>query len=201
LQAVVGDRNPETLPTPPSDRAAVEALWQTFRQVASPQAQRLLMVLASAPVLTLPVMALLKEAKVPESTTPLPIAEILVSSLVRRKPGQEGINDPDQLQFELLPAMADLLVERLSPGDRLDVIRAVTAVVEKRWNRLGLGPSFEALLCDPSVVPPEGLEGAVQFASVLAGLLETLPGEKARQFAQRLRQGVGLEPADPWPKD
>ena len=201
LQAVVGDRNPETQPTPPSDLEAVEALWQTFRQVASPQAQRLLMVLASAPVLTLPVMALLKEAKVPESTTPLPIAEILVSSLVRRKPGQEGVSDPDQLQFELLPAMADLLVERLSPGDRLDVIRAVTAVVEKRWNRLELGTSFEALLCDPSVVPPEGLEGAVQFASVLAGLLDTLPGEKARQFTQRLRQGVGLEPADPWPKD
>ena len=201
LQAVVRDRNPETQPTLPSNLAAVEALWQTFRQVASPQAQRLLMVLASAPVLTLPVMALLKEAKVPESTTPLPIAEILVSSLVWRKPGQEGINDPDQLQFELLPAMADLLVERLSPGDRLDVIRAVTAVVEKRWNRLELGPSFEALLCDPSVVPPEGLEGAVQFASVLAGLLDTLPGEKARQFTQRLRQGVGLEPADPWPKD
>jgi formylglycine-generating enzyme required for sulfatase activity len=81
------------------------------------------------------------------------------------------------------------------------VICAVTAVVEKRWNRLELGPSFEALLCDPSVVPPEGLEGAVQFASVLAGLLDTLPGEKARQFTQRLRQGVGLEPADPWPKD
>ena|GEM_PF-1145816 len=201
LEAVVGDGTPEAPPPPPSDRAAVEALWQTFRQVASPQAQRLLMVLASAPMLTLPVMALLKEAKVPESTTPLPIAEILVSSLVRRKPGQEGISDADQLQFELLPAMADLLLERLSPGDRLDVIRAVTAVVEKRWNRLALGPSFEALLCDPNVVPPAGLEGAVQFASVLAGLLETLPGEKARQFTQRLRQGVGLEPADPWPKD
>ena len=201
LEAVVGDGIPEATPPPPSDRAAVEALWQTFRQVASPQAQRLLMVLASAPVLTLPVMALLKEAKVPESTTPLPIAEILVSSLVRRKPGQEGISDPDQLEFELLPAMADLLLERLSPGDRLDVIRAVTAVVEKRWNRLTRGPSFEALLCDPNVVPPAGLEGAVQFASVLAGLLDTLPGEKARQFTQRLRQGVGLEPADPWPKD
>ena len=41
----------------------------------------------------------------------------------------------------------------------------------------------------------------MQFASVLAGLLDTLPGEKARQFTQRLRQGVGLEPVDPWPKD
>ena len=200
LNAFLGDRKLDEQQTLSNDSSAMEQLWQAFRQVASPQAQRLLMVMAAAPVLTLPVMALLKEAKIPESTTPLPIAEILVSSLVLRKPGQEGISDPDQLQFELQPQMAELLVGRLSVGDRLDVLHSVTALVEKRWNRLDTGTSFEAVLCDPSVAPPVGMEGVVQFASVTARLLETLPGEQARRFAERLRRGAGLASPEPWPK-
>ena len=201
LRVLLGDRNVLGEPDAPADRAAAEALWQDFRQVASPQAQRLLMVMAAAPVLTLPVMGLLKEAKVPESTTPLPISEVLVSSLVRRRDGQEGVSDPDRLQFELLPELAELLLERLSPGDRMDVIRAVSEVVERRWNQLGVGPSFEAALCDPSVPLPEGMKGIVHFASVTARLLETLPGESYRRFAERLRQGVELEPAEVWAKE
>jgi formylglycine-generating enzyme required for sulfatase activity len=200
LNAFLGDRKLDEQQTLSNDSSAMEQLWQAFRQVASPQAQRLLMVMAAAPVLTLPVMALLKEAKIPESTTPLPIAEILVSSLVLRKPGQEGISDPDQLQFELQPQMAELLVGRLSVGDRLDVLHSVTALVEKRWNRLDTGTSFEAVLCDPSVAPPVGMEGVVQFASVTARLLETLPGEQARRFAERLRRGAGLASPETWPK-
>jgi formylglycine-generating enzyme required for sulfatase activity len=39
----------------------------------------------------------------------------------------------------------------------------------------------------------------VQFASVTARLLETLPGEEAKAFAERIRRGSGLPPGSPWP--
>jgi len=39
----------------------------------------------------------------------------------------------------------------------------------------------------------------VQFASVTARLLDSLPGEEARAFAERIRQGSGLPPGSPWP--
>ena len=213
LEHLLGDRDlsaPSPTPAPLTAREAEER-WLAFQSVGSPQAQQLLLVMANAPLLTLPVIDLLKAAKLPETTDSLPIAEVLISGLVARKQRQQSGEDvsgraakalaPEQIQFELQPAVADLLRDRLPPADRLDVIRRVSALVERRWNRsrkLGQ-PSFEAVLCDPSVAVPEGLEGVVQFASVTARLLDTLPGEKARAFAERIRRGSGLAPASPWP--
>jgi formylglycine-generating enzyme required for sulfatase activity len=39
----------------------------------------------------------------------------------------------------------------------------------------------------------------VQFASVTARLLDSLPGEEARAFAERIRKGSGLPPGSLWP--
>ena len=175
-------------------------LWSAFCRSATPQAQRLLMVMATAPVLTLPVIGLLHEAKVHGSTSPLPIAEVLVSHLVRCLPDQDDVVDPSELQFALVPELAELLLSRLAAVDRLDVIRTVSALVERRWNGSIAEPSFQAALLDPTLLPEERLrEGVVQFASVTARLLDTLPGEKARAFAERIRRGSGLAPASPWP--
>jgi formylglycine-generating enzyme required for sulfatase activity len=181
--------------------ATPEQRWANFRASATPQAQRLLMVMATAPVLTLPVIGLLKEAKVHGSSSPLPMAEVLMSGIVRRLPSQEDVTDPDLLQFDLVPEVADLLLERLTVADRLDVIRMVSALVERRWNSEIGEPSFAAVLLDPSVAPPDGAlaRGLGHFASLTARLLDTLPGEEARAFAERLRSGSGLAPRPRWP--
>jgi formylglycine-generating enzyme required for sulfatase activity len=179
-----------------------EEQWASFCASATPQAQRLLMVMATAPVLTLPVIALLKEAKVHGATgSPLPIAEVLMSGLVRRLPEQEQITDPNLVQFQLVPEVAELLLERLSDADRLDVIRTVSALVERRWDSQIGEPSFAAVLLDPAVThPDEGLGlGVGAFAALTARLLDTLPGEEARAFAERIRQGTGLAPRPIWP--
>ncbi|MFM7464181.1 MAG: SAV_2336 N-terminal domain-related protein, partial [Cyanobium sp.] len=111
---------------------SVADLWAAFCRGASPQAQRLLMVMATAPVLTLPVIGLLHEAKVHGSKSPLPIAEVLASPLVLPMANQEEVDEPNQLQFTLVPGLAELLIDRLSAADRLDVIRTVGALVERR---------------------------------------------------------------------
>jgi hypothetical protein len=175
--------------------------WDSFCANATPQAQRLLMVMATAPVLTLPVIGLLKEAKVHGSSTPLPIAVVLMSGMLQRLPDQAAVADPNHIQFALVPELADLLVARLTTADRLDVIRTVSALVERRWNAQIGEPSFSAVLLDPTVEAPEATlgRGLAHFAAITARLLETMPGDAARAFAERIRRGSGLPPGSPWP--
>ena len=190
-------------PSPAAVRELALRRWQEFQADASAQAQRLLMVVAAAPVLTLPILRLLLEAKVKDVTTTLPLAEILVSGLLRCHHTENSDTLAHTLQFELDPGVAELLGERLSPADTLDVIRAVSDVLERRWNQLGTGQSFEAILTDPNTPLPEQFkdlkDGLRHFATVTADRLERLPGKAYRDFAAKLRQGAGLEPADPFP--
>ncbi|MBD2465774.1 formylglycine-generating enzyme family protein [Oscillatoria sp. FACHB-1407] len=60
-----------------------------FHDLASPQAQRLIMLLAAAPVITLPVVRLIRDAMLYEAQSPLPVAEVFLSGLLLRLPGQE----------------------------------------------------------------------------------------------------------------
>jgi formylglycine-generating enzyme required for sulfatase activity len=194
---------PQSDSSPHAERELAQCRWQEFQADASAQAQRLLMVMAAAPVLTLPILRLLLEAKVKDVTTPLPLAEVLVSGLLRCSGAKNPETLPQHLQFELEPGVAKLLGERLSPADTLDVIRAVSDVLERRWNQLGTGQSFEAILTDPNTPLPEQFkdlkDGLHHFATVTADRLERLPGNVYRNFAAKLRQGAGLEPADPFP--
>jgi formylglycine-generating enzyme required for sulfatase activity len=215
LRQLLGDRDlsaPVSAPMPLNAEDA-SACWEAFQAMASPPAQKLLMVMATAPLLTLPVIRLLKAAKLPEVADSLPIAEVLTGGLVFRKqppvdPNPQNVKPhnvkplrPEQIQFEVVPEVAALLRDQLPPTERRDVISRVSALVERRWNRSRkIGePSFEAVLCDPTVSPPPGLEGVVQFASVTARLLDSLPGEEARAFAERIRKGSGLPPGSLWP--
>jgi formylglycine-generating enzyme required for sulfatase activity len=208
LRQLLGDRDlsapaPAAIPLTAEEAAA---RWEAFQAMASPQAQQLLRAMATAPLLTLPVIGLLKAAKLPEVADSLPIAEVLTGGLVVRKQASADAKAfsakplrPDQIQFEVLAEVAALLRDQLPATERREVISRVSALVERRWNRQIGEPSFEAVLCDPTVSPPEGLEGVVQFASVTARLLDTLPGEEARAFAERIRQGSGLPPGSLWP--
>ena len=213
LRQLLGDRDLSAPSQAPASLTADEAAarWEVFQAMASPQAQQLLRVMSSSPLLTLPVIGLLKMARLTEVSGSLPIAEVLTSGLVvrkleRRKQAGEPRKDsaqplrPEQIQFEVLPEVAALLRSELPATERRDVISRVSALVERRWNRQVGEPSFEAVLCDPTVSPPEHLkEGIVQFASVTARLLDTLPGEAARAFAERIRKGSSLPPGSPWP--
>ena len=187
-------------PGPPAPLSAVEAegLWLAFRQQASPEAQRLMRRMAAAPLLTLPVLRLLLATERPEVADPLPLAEVLVSGLVRRCEGSEAAS-ADAVQFELLPAVQELLEPQLEPRARVAVIQAITDLLERRLARPGSGPTFETLLSDPTAAASDDAAGLAHFANVTAAMLDRLPGQPFRDIARQLRAGSGSGPAPLWP--
>lgn len=74
------------------ERQALTALArdrvERFLELSSPEAQRLVMLLAAAPVITLPVVRLIRDAMLHDVKSPLPIAEVFLSGLLQRLPGQ-----------------------------------------------------------------------------------------------------------------
>jgi formylglycine-generating enzyme required for sulfatase activity len=165
---------------------------ERFRALSSPHARRLVMLLAAAPVITLPVVRLIRDSMLYQARSPLPIAEVFLGGLLQRLPGQEEI-EPDLVQYDFAPKVREVLLEILPAVETIEVINKVSEAVEKRWNKIST-QSFRAFLTDPNVPAPEGLEGLRSFASVTATILEQLGREEYADFVRRLRQGAGEEP-------
>jgi formylglycine-generating enzyme required for sulfatase activity len=187
---------------------------QRFTELSSPQAQRLVMLLAAAPVITLPVVRLIRDAMLSESRSPLPVAEVFLSGLLQRLPGQEderlreesdrteliqqdsaqddqgSLAAQDFVQYEFVPRVRQALLEVLPTVDTIDVINRVSAAVERRWNQVS-NQDFRAFLTNPNVEVSEELAGLRSFASVTADILESLGGDYA-SFVEQLRVGAGV---------
>ena len=177
-----------------------ERLWQEFAQRASPEARELMLSMAASLFLTLPVLRLLQAVVAPQAFAPQPLAEVLVSGLVRRLPGQETVAaTPDRLQFELVPALRRLLEPRLSPQRRRQVLAAVTDLLERHWDRQGSGSSFRALLLGPKEVLERDQPDLFHIANVTAAMLDQLPGRQFRELAAQLRGRESVAPAPVWP--
>ena len=85
---------------------------QRFLELSSPLAQRLIMLLAAAPVITLPVVRLIRDAMLAEASSPLPVAEVFLSGLLLRLSGQE-----DGELERVLQAESDRVQAQLEPSD------------------------------------------------------------------------------------
>ena len=165
--------------------------WQRFRELSSPGAVKLAGLLSAAPVLTLPVMRLVKQAWLPGELTPMPMAEVLLSGLLKIIPRQdERLAYADRLlQFHFSPALKTELLKQktVSCEDTASVVNAVSKLVEQRWNRFASpDQSFRAFLTDPSIQAPAELKGLERFASIVADTIDPLGGEY-KKFADRLR--------------
>lgn len=171
---------------------------ERFRSLSSPHARRLVMLLAAAPVITLPVMRLIRDSMLYEARSPLPIAEVFLSGLLQPLSEQEGI-ESDLVQYDFVPKAREVLLKVLPEVDTIEVINSVSAAVEKQWNKFAQ-QDFRAFLLDPKIEEPEGLEGLRSFASVTADILEQLGSEYA-SFARQLRHGMAPTPDPPAPED
>ncbi|MFN7677739.1 MAG: SAV_2336 N-terminal domain-related protein, partial [Cyanobacteriota bacterium] len=209
---------PEPLAQPESQPGGAEELWLGFCRSATPEAQQLMMVLAAAPVLTLPVMRLIKEAMLPPDCGPLPLQEVLLSGLLQpvaapctQEPGERRSDrqarshpepaDADILQYAVHAGVLELLRGELSAADTVAVVRMVTGLLERRWTALGTGHSFRALLRDPGLeIDDDELKGVVNFATATAELIERLPGEEYQRLARQLRGRSPQPPRRTWPK-
>lgn len=183
---------------------AIEAIArgrvQRFTELSSPEAQRLVMLLAAAPVITLPVVRLIRDAMLSNVTSPLPVAEVFLSGLLQRLPGQGAdyeneeiraglLASQDFVQYDFVARVRQVLLELLPSVDTIDVVNRVSAAVERRWNQVS-DQDFQAFLMNPNVEVSEDLVGLRSFASVTADILESLGGDYA-SFAQQLRVGAG----------
>ena len=186
---------------------------EDFLDLASLPARRLIMLLAAAPVLTLPVVRLIRDSMLTGTQSPFPLAEVFLSGLLQRLPGQEKavealqkatiesveglplsdaddvpkvkFNPEDFVQYDFAPMVRSVLLDFLPEVDTIDVINRVSAAVERRWNKI-TNQDFRAFLTDPNVEVKEELEGLRSFARVTADILEQLGSYS--KFVKGLRQ-------------
>jgi internalin A len=164
-----------------------QALLKGFQKLASPEAMSLIQWMAASPApLTLGVLRLLQGALRQQENIAQPLAEVLVSGLLVRLPGQNEVA-LEEMQFQIIPEVRAVLRQNLDPGARQTVLHLVTHVLERHWNRNGIGPSFEALVTDPSLKHPPEAEGLLHVANLTADMLDELPGMHLHEIAERLR--------------
>ena len=218
LSGTTGVRLPPRWPRihisdPPAAANPVEAAervrkrLERFFQRSSAGGRRLLQVMAAAPVLTLPVIRLLQAAMVPGERSPLGMAEVLLSGLVRRlddDPETGRVTDrqrrPDRIQFGFDEGVREALLDWLPPADTADVVQRVSELVERRWDQIDGVPPFRAYLADPTALPlKHSLAPMVAFATATADIIERLGGPY-RAYARKLRESVGRPSEELWPK-
>jgi formylglycine-generating enzyme required for sulfatase activity len=165
---------------------------QKFRLLSSPRARRLAMLLAASPVITLPVMRLIRASMQPE-ISPLPVAEVFLGGLLKKVPGQPENTDPEEIQYDFIAGVREELLQLLPESEVVEVINKISYYVAERLGYTSLR-EFRAFLTNPDVSEPEELKGLKSFASVTANILERLGGNYAN-FARELRQGAGEIPS------
>ena len=165
-----------------------------FQHLASPDARRLMVRFAAAPVLTLPVMRLIQAALL-EGTGTAALAEVVLSGLLRPL-NRNQASDPEALQFTFAEPIRAALLRQQSPNITLEVIEEVTDFIAGHWSMKGWG-SFRAFLTDPSIGAPPGQERSQHFANLAADIIASLGGAYAT-FAEQLRLAQKKET---WPRN
>jgi formylglycine-generating enzyme required for sulfatase activity len=161
----------------------------------------LLLAMATSPLLTLPVMRLMLGTVAPDAFSPQPLAEVLLSGLVRRLSGPEDATVPlAQIQFEVLPDVQSLLHEKLDARTRHQVLDDVTALLQRHWDRQHDGPSFKALVLGPKDDLKSKHPDLHHIAHLTAAMLDRLPGQAFQDLAAQLRGTTVAPPPPPiWP--
>ncbi|MFI2430912.1 SAV_2336 N-terminal domain-related protein [Streptomyces sp. NPDC018693] len=130
-------------PPAPAGSAARSLSWVErvgrFRSTASPDAGRLAVYLAAAP-LCLPVMQLVQRTMLPGSG-PSELAEVLLSGLVTRAGEDHG--DDGAQWYEMQPDVQEALLSTLGRDEAVLVLKHCSEYIEQRYGKGG--PNFPAL--------------------------------------------------------
>ncbi|WNG53412.1 tetratricopeptide repeat protein [Archangium gephyra] len=154
---------------------------QRFEAMASPLAQRLVQLFAAVP-LSLPVMRVVWQARLPEASQ-VHLAEVFLSGLLEEAGPPAGTTDPEQVQYDFRPGVREVLLASVPLAESIDTLQSVSRYVEER---LGQTLDFQAMLADPTAFGGEQLDEPLKpFARVAAAVLRQLGGEYA-SLATRL---------------
>jgi hypothetical protein len=169
---------------------------RAFRARASPEAYRLLVCLAGAP-LSLSVMRLVQGVMLPKSR-PSHLAEVFLSDLLLRV----GTDDEDQAfgpepetMYDFRPGIRAELLSEMTRSDALHVLARVSSFVSER---MGSPLDFRALLTVGEPAEPVGLHAP--FAQVAYQVLKSLGGRYA-EAAERLTRLSDIHQAAYAPQD
>ncbi|MEO1134170.1 MAG: formylglycine-generating enzyme family protein, partial [Cyanobacteria bacterium J06639_1] len=182
-----------TLP-PVSDEAGdsseedeiADELLENFRLRATPAARRLAALLSAAPVITLPVMRLIRASdELLPGSSPLPVAEVFLGGLLKKAPKQPDSQNPELVQYIFPHEVRDRLLSVLPKVDTIEVVEAVSKHVAERLNCTLA--DFRALLLSPDFKDEADRYGLRSFAKMTAQILRKVGPE----FADLIQQLEG----------
>ena len=157
-----------------------------FRGTASPEAQRLAVYLAAAP-LSLPVMRLVHRTTFSEPRQ-VHLAEVFLSGLLREADTSNVTAQHHAVWYDFVDGVRDLLLDELQVPNAVRVLTRVSEFVE---GRLGQNLDFPAILADPSAAGDLMIdEQSRPFARVAASVLRRLGGRYA-DVAESVDEALG----------
>jgi tetratricopeptide (TPR) repeat protein len=191
LAGPAGDRSVSAMPSSTVPGPEPEELLHEFREVASIEAMHLLQWLAAAP-LTLPVMRLVQQSMLPDSS-PSVLAEVFLSGLLHRC--DAGPGDMGYTTYDLPPAVRDALLAGLPRHEQLAVLAIVSPFLAQR---LGMPDDLPACLSGRaarSIV----ISASPAYSRVALRVLSGLGGRYAAVAARLAQDGEisAIESATP----
>jgi hypothetical protein len=154
-----------------------------FRTSASPLAQELAELLATAPV-SLPVIRLVQQTMLPESRQ-THVAEVFLGGLLEETDQASENIALDYIQYEFISGVRDLLLDSVSAHEALRVIKEISRFIE---NRYGQSLDFLTLLSDPTSSRDLTIDSAsVPFAHITAKVLRRIGG-RYRLLAEKFEK-------------
>ncbi|GBE90953.1 SAV_2336 N-terminal domain-related protein [Nostoc cycadae] len=157
-----------------SDLSAEQRV-QAFRVTASPMARKLAGLLASAPVISLPIVRLIRETLLKDSQQ-VHVAEVFLGGLLKPLSEINADTNPDYVQYEFMDGVRELFVDSVPSQYVLNVVDEVSKYVAKK---AGLSlEAFAAVLRNPRQVRDSKIvEEVGYFATVTAQVLRCLGSE------------------------
>jgi hypothetical protein len=165
----------ETLPDPVQD---AQERVNRFYLASSPLGVKLAMLLAAAPVIILPVVRIIQERMLPESSQ-IQVAEVFLGGLLKPLTAIERFTNPDEVQYDFMSEEIRIILLKNAPKSQ--AIRVFNKVSEYVAAQLGKSvKKFAAQLQNPYQQ-----QEVKSFAEVSEGILRNLGGEYA-QFAEKI---------------
>ena len=161
----------------PSPETSAEERVQRFRATASPMARRLAGLLAAAPVISLPVVRIIRDRLLPESQQ-VHVAEVLLGGLLNTLSKEHPKTIPDAIQYDFFDDVRSLLLNSVPTSNVIDILNEISSFVAQR---LGLSiDSFIAVLKYPEQLSNKQIAAQLYpFAVVSAEVLQKLGGDYA----------------------
>jgi hypothetical protein len=159
---------------------------QRFRLTASPMGRKLAGLLAAAPI-TLPVVRLIQQAMLPQSSQ-VHVAEVFLGGILKPLSlAHEGV-EADKVQFDFVDGVRSLLLDAVPLTESTEVLHKVSEYVAKR---AGLSvDDFAAMLSNPKMAIDTSSAILLRpFAQITALVLRRLGGEYAR-FGDSLQTNI-----------